>query len=154
MRDSICIGIHRMPIKVRLGPAVSGNVPIAVPDKIFGLTHFLDFIDRCYSLTSRYLPLAVLGSLPTGLLHICFPVSHSITKPPPYSGDGVVGASDLTRTGDLLITSEMHYRLCYTSIFCHVIISVFPGNVNMYFPVRVVEKMAGYHTLCIFMQII
>ena len=25
------------------------------------------------------------------------------------------GASDLTRTGDLLITSEMHYRLCYTS---------------------------------------
>ena len=26
------------------------------------------------------------------------------------------GASDLTRTGDLLITSEMHYRLCYTSI--------------------------------------
>ena len=28
------------------------------------------------------------------------------------------GASDLTRTGDLLITSEMHYRLCYTSINC------------------------------------
>ena len=27
------------------------------------------------------------------------------------------GASDLTRTGDLLITSEMHYRLCYTSIY-------------------------------------
>ena len=26
-----------------------------------------------------------------------------------------LGASDLTRTGDLLITSEMHYRLCYTS---------------------------------------
>ncbi len=26
-----------------------------------------------------------------------------------------IGASDLTRTGDLLITSEMHYRLCYTS---------------------------------------
>ena len=26
------------------------------------------------------------------------------------------GASDLTRTGDLLITSEMHYRLCYTSV--------------------------------------
>lgn len=29
---------------------------------------------------------------------------------------GFYGASDLTRTGDLLITSEMHYRLCYTSI--------------------------------------
>ena len=28
----------------------------------------------------------------------------------------IYGASDLTRTGDLLITSEMHYRLCYTSI--------------------------------------
>ncbi len=28
---------------------------------------------------------------------------------------GFRGASDLTRTGDLLITSEMHYRLCYTS---------------------------------------
>ena len=27
------------------------------------------------------------------------------------------GASDLTRTGDLLITSEMHYRLCYTSVY-------------------------------------
>ena len=30
-------------------------------------------------------------------------------------GLGFFGASDLTRTGDLLITSEMHYRLCYTS---------------------------------------
>ena len=30
-------------------------------------------------------------------------------------GEDIVGASDLTRTGDLLITSEMHYRLCYTS---------------------------------------
>ena len=28
----------------------------------------------------------------------------------------ICGASDLTRTGDLLITSEMHYRLCYTSM--------------------------------------
>ena len=26
------------------------------------------------------------------------------------------GAGDVTRTRDLLITSEMHYRLCYTSI--------------------------------------
>ena len=31
-------------------------------------------------------------------------------------GQALFGASDLTRTGDLLITSEMHYRLCYTSI--------------------------------------
>ena len=28
---------------------------------------------------------------------------------------GFGGASDVTRTRDLLITSEMHYRLCYTS---------------------------------------
>ena len=32
------------------------------------------------------------------------------------------GASDVTRTRDLLITSEMHYRLCYTSI-CQIIIA-------------------------------
>ena len=31
----------------------------------------------------------------------------------PARGDS--GASDVTRTRDLLITSEMHYRLCYTS---------------------------------------
>ena len=34
----------------------------------------------------------------------------------PRWGIPFLGASDLTRTGDLLITSEMHYRLCYTSI--------------------------------------
>ena len=33
-----------------------------------------------------------------------------------HENEGFCGASDLTRTGDLLITSEMHYRLCYTSI--------------------------------------
>ncbi len=43
------------------------------------------------------------------------------------------GASDLTRTGDLLITSEMHYRLCYTSIlFSLNIISIFYPNVNCF----------------------
>ena len=26
------------------------------------------------------------------------------------------GACDVTRTRDLLITNELHYRLCYTSI--------------------------------------
>ena len=39
------------------------------------------------------------------------------------------GASDLTRTGDLLITSEMHYRLCYTSVL----------NLSYY---------SGFHWLC------
>ena len=40
------------------------------------------------------------------------------------------GASDLTRTGDLLITSEMHYRLCYTSIKSEVIILAFGRKVK------------------------
>jgi hypothetical protein len=35
-----------------------------VPDKIFGLALTLDFIDRCHSLASLYLPLAAVGSLP------------------------------------------------------------------------------------------
>ena len=35
--------------------------------------------------------------------------------------DLLTGASDLTRTGDLLITSEMHYRLCYTSVLAYYI---------------------------------
>ena len=38
--------------------------PVAVPDKIFGLTQILDFIDRCHSLTSLSPPQAALGSLP------------------------------------------------------------------------------------------
>ena len=42
------------------------------------------------------------------------------------------GASDLTRTGDLLITSEMHYRLCYTSVVSLNIISAEEGKVNIF----------------------
>ena len=44
------------------------------------------------------------------------------------------GASDVTRTRDLLITSEMHYRLCYTSIYIYslVIIAVKTGKVNSF----------------------
>ena len=33
----------------------------------------------------------------------------------------VFGASDVTRTRDLLITSEMHYRLCYTSLLTRIL---------------------------------
>ena len=40
------------------------RAPVAVPDKIFGLTPILDFIDRCHSLASLPLPLAAVGSLP------------------------------------------------------------------------------------------
>ena len=43
------------------------------------------------------------------------------------------GASDLTRTGDLLITSEMHYRLCYTSVESFNIISFILAVVNWFF---------------------
>ena len=50
------------------------NDPVAVPEKIIGLTLFLDFFDRCHSLTSLYLPQAALGSLPTGLLHFVFQI--------------------------------------------------------------------------------
>ena len=39
----------------------------------------------------------------------------------PVPGDALSGASDVTRTRDLLITSEMHYRLCYTSIEANVL---------------------------------
>ena len=51
-------------------PAGGKQVPVAVPEKIYGLTLILDFVDRCHSLTSLYLPLAALGSLPTGLSHL------------------------------------------------------------------------------------
>ncbi len=38
--------------------------PVAVPDKIFGLTLFLDFIDRGHSLHSLHPPPAAVVSLP------------------------------------------------------------------------------------------
>ena len=40
----------------------------------------------------------------------------------------------MTRTRDLLITSEMHYRLCYTSRFnCQIIIAKSLEKVNRIF---------------------
>ena len=60
-------------------------------------------------------------------------------KPDPGWGRISFGASDLTRTGDLLITSEMHYRLCYTSklkyynlnfLFCQLINKRKPVHFN------------------------
>ena len=51
-------------IKVNNAFGVVRSSPVAVPDKIFGLTLFLDFIDRCHSLRSLYPPPAVLPSLP------------------------------------------------------------------------------------------
>ena len=70
------------------------RLTVAVPDKIFGLTLFLDFIDRCHSLPSLHPPPAALGSLPgiepvrmllRGILSpLCLPV------PPQRLVDGVI----------------------------------------------------------------
>jgi len=45
-----------------------------VPDKISASRRILDFIDRCHSLTSLYLPQAALGSLPVK-------IGNASTKP-------------------------------------------------------------------------
>ena len=67
------------------------------------------------------------------LLYLFFrvrsPLYPKISNP---KGLEIFGASDVTRTRDLLITSEMHYRLCYTSIICLAIISVFQLKVNSF----------------------
>jgi hypothetical protein len=44
--------------------AAPTSFPVAVPDKIFGLTLILDFIDRCHSLSSLHPPPAAVASLP------------------------------------------------------------------------------------------
>ena len=48
-----------------------GRDPVAVPEKIFGLTLILDFFDRCHSLVSLTPPQAAVDSLPTGRAEIC-----------------------------------------------------------------------------------
>ena len=52
--------------------------------------------------------------------------------------DADFGASDVTRTRDLLITSEMHYRLCYTSISLSIIMVL--GSIVNCFSHCVLEK--------------
>ena len=51
-----------------------------------------------------------------GILHLSLS-RHFSLAPKKGTANAVpfFGASDVTRTRDLLITSEMHYRLCYTS---------------------------------------
>ena len=51
-------------IKVNNATGGVGFTPVAVPDKIFGLSLLLDFIDRCHSLWSLLPPPAALPSLP------------------------------------------------------------------------------------------
>ena len=45
------------------GGAEKSALPLAVPEKIIGLTLILDFFDRCDSFASLYPPPAALGSL-------------------------------------------------------------------------------------------
>jgi hypothetical protein len=53
-----------MKQNARAPPYFGAGCPVAVPDKIFGLTLFLDFVDRCHSLPSLLPPPAAVGSLP------------------------------------------------------------------------------------------
>ena len=61
------IARHEVPWQSQK-PALYQEIPtpgsVAVPDKIFGLTLILDFIDRGHSLRSLHPPQAALPSLP------------------------------------------------------------------------------------------
>ena len=61
------------------------SVPVAVPDKIFGLTLFLDFIDRCHSLCSLTPPPAAVASLPVlddgRAAHVCVNIGPTKQSP-------------------------------------------------------------------------
>ena len=39
-----------------------------------------------------------------------------------------LGAGDVTRTHDLLITNQLHYRLCYTSVLDFDNVSIIPDS--------------------------
>ena len=58
--------------------------------------------------------------------------------------DGVAlfGASDVTRTRDLLITSEMHYRLCYTSKLARLLYME-PGQMSTVISLRPSRPLLG-----------
>ena len=51
-----------------------------------------------------------------------------------YHLDAMYGAGGRTRTPDLLITNQLHYQLCYTSISTTRVILPHPeGFVNLFF---------------------
>ena len=54
------------------------SVPVAVPDKIFGLALSLDFIDRCHSLGSLFPPPAAVASFPDGAAASLTDLCHSL----------------------------------------------------------------------------
>ena len=82
-------------------------------------------------------------AMPNPLMQVLFlrRANHIHNKAPKALTALGAGASDLTRTGDLLITSEMHYRLCYTSVFCLDIISGFRKIVNCFFHIYIADLM-------------
>ena len=68
--------------------------------------------------------------------------------------DGVdfFGASDVTRTRDLLITSEMHYRLCYTSMDLPDYYIGFPGKSQLLFLIIRLRKLQKGAIIFLIMQ--
>ena len=58
--------LPRAKIEEATSVRTGGSNPVAVPEKIFGLTLILDFFDRCHSLVSLPPPQAAVDSLPTG----------------------------------------------------------------------------------------
>ena len=82
--------------------------PVAVPEKIIGLTHFLDFFDRCHSLTSLHLPQAALRSLPPNGL-VTFSPAAKITPTPKgitKNRKGKFRGCDPERTRDIFACGE------------------------------------------------
>ena len=113
----------RWVMKMRYG----AGCPVAVPDKIFGLMLFLDFVDRCHSLGSLHLPPATLPSLPglSPAVRVRF-----LQRINPIVNDtftmGFIGAGGRTRTGTLspavdfestTSTIPSHRQVCYYFVF-------------------------------------
>jgi hypothetical protein len=72
-------------------PSALLDDPVAVPDKIFGLSLFLDFIDRGHSLCSLYPPLAAVASLP--LRYVIYRSFQQTSIKIPGTPSGVPGFS-------------------------------------------------------------
>ena len=87
---------------------------------------------------------AVGGNSPPDCCICDLRVSINNNKTPLPMEWGFIGASDLTRTGDLLITSEMHYRLCYTSNSSLSIISVFLEVVNSFLAECIIKNSLAF----------
>ena len=109
---------------------VSLRHPVAVPEKIFGLMHFLDFFDRGHSLPSLHLPRAALGSLPVasnsppdcciGLLE-----SSPVKKHQSRLGLAFFGTPERTLTSDLSLRRRSLYT---TELLEHILCILYPKN--------------------------